>query len=399
MAGKFSVGSSVALSDEQRQVFEAVLRNLDADQVQTVGGYAGTGKTVLVGALADRLPSYATCAYTGKAAHVLRKKGVIDARTIHATIYVPIERDLTAAREHLKALRELFPDHASWEDVRQAEEYLRELETQPAFRLKEECELHADDGDKVGGFLVDESSMVSRELHDDLLSFGLPVVFVGDHGQLPPVGDSDVYLMADPDHRLETIHRNAGPIARFAEHLRKGGHARAWKGTGNEVHVLSRGAVTDKLLLSADQVIHASNRERVAMNRRVRNLLGRTALLEKDDRVICLRNSRERGLFNGMQGVVSRLAGVEMDFVDDDGTAFQGVEFDPGQFGQQKYAHRYGGPHPFDYGYCVTGHKAQGSEWPHVLAFEPSWRGDYWEHERWTYTAASRARERLTWVV
>jgi exodeoxyribonuclease-5 len=397
MAGKFNVGSSVALSDEQRRVFEAVLRDLDDDQVQTVGGYAGTGKTVLVGALADRLPSYAVAAFTGKAAYVLRKKGVSHARTIHSTIYVPVERNLTAAREHLKALRELFPDHASWEDVRQAEEALKELESQPAFRLKEEDELHADG--QVGGFLVDEASMVSPGLHDDLLSFGLPVVFVGDHGQLPPVGDGDVYLMADPDHRLETIHRNAGPIARFAEHLRKGLPARAWAGTGDEVRILSRGAVTDKLLLSADQIIHASNRERVAMNRRVRNLLGRTVLLEKDDRVICLRNDRDRGLFNGMQGVVSRVVGETMDFTDDDGNVFHGVAFDPGQFGQPKYVHRRGGPHPFDYGHCVTCHKAQGSEWPHVLAFEPSWRGDYWEHERWTYTAASRARERLTWVV
>jgi exodeoxyribonuclease-5 len=390
----------VALSDEQRQVFEAILHLLDVDQVQTVGGYAGTGKTVLVGALADRLPSYATCAYTGKAAHVLRKKGVPDARTIHATIYVPIERDLTAARAELERLQEESRKGVlTFGAVREAEARLRELETQPAFRLKEKRELHADDGAKVRGFLVDEASMVSSELHDDLLSFGLPVVFVGDHGQLPPVGDSDVYLMAEPDHRLETIHRNAGPIARFAEHLRKGFPARAWNGTGDEVRILSRGAVTDKLLLSADQVIHASNRERVAMNRRVRNLLGRTVLLEKDDRVICLRNSRERGLFNGMQGVVSHVAGVELDFTDDDGKAFNGVAFDPGQFGQPKYVHRRGGPHPFDYGYCVTCHKAQGSEWPHVLAFEPSWRGDYWEHERWTYTAASRARERLTWVV
>jgi hypothetical protein len=63
-----------------------------------------------------------------------------------------------------------------------------------AFALRTQAEMTA------RGFLVDEASMVSRELYEDLLSFGRPVIFCGDHGQLPPVGQH-VNPMARPQHR------------------------------------------------------------------------------------------------------------------------------------------------------------------------------------------------------
>jgi exodeoxyribonuclease-5 len=389
--------ATVELSREQQAVFDAVLDGLGARQVQTVGGYAGTGKTVLVKALAEELPSFRVVAYTGKAAHVLRRKGVADASTVHAAIYRPIEPDLTWAKAELARLREAFANgRATRADVDDADRQLTQLQNSPCFRLKDNDELHGDD--EVGGFLVDEASMVSRSLYDDLLSFGLPVVFVGDHGQLPPVG-SDVFLMADPDHRLETIHRNAGPIARFAEHLRKGGRACFWGGDDRAVRVLPRAALTDELLLSADQIVTAFNKCHVALNRRVRELLGRTALLEPGYRVICLRNDRDRVMFNGMQGVVRSVRGRHMDFDDDDGFRRVAVPFDPDQFGKPTYAHALGGPHPFDYGWAVTCHKAQGSEWPHILVIAAYWQDAPWDWTRWNYTAASRAQTRLTWVV
>jgi exodeoxyribonuclease-5 len=391
----------VELSVEQRGIYNKVLAGRAARPVQTVGGYAGTGKTVLLGALSAALPSYAVCAYTGKAAHVLRRKGV-DAQTIHSTIYVPVDNAalLCRLRQQLEALRRR---QAPPEEVRAIEAALEEAK-RPRFRLKEPEELAGPGGGRVGGFLVDESSMVSRDVFEDLCSFDRPTIFVGDHGQLPPVdGGAGFNLMERPDHTLETIHRNAGPIARFAEHLRKGGRPARWGGNGEAVRVVGKGAVTDRLLLSADQVIVPFNAMRVRQNARARELLGRTELLEPGDRVICLRNDRDRGLFNGQQGVVSRVSleggapAGQMDLTADDGTRFAGLAFNAGELGRAKHEHYSGGPHPFDYGYVVTCHKAQGSEWPHVLVFE-GWC-PYWEHQRWAYTAASRAQERLDWAL
>jgi exodeoxyribonuclease-5 len=367
-----------SLSDEQRDVFDAVQDGLDHQQVQTVGGYAGTGKTVLVAALADALPGFAVTAFTGKAAHCLRRKAVEGAATIHSTIYRPVE---------------VWPPPPPPGEPPPREPPKPKL----VWVLRGRDELLNRDGSLIGGFLVDEASMVSEDLYRDLLSYGLPCVFVGDHGQLPPVG-SDVHLMKAPDYRLETIHRNAGPVARFAEHLRRGGAPGSCPALCDDVRVICQGALTDGMLLEADQVIVAYNRSRVALNRRIRSLLGRTQLLEVGDRVICLRNHKEAGLFNGMQGVVTRVApGDRMDFTNDDGRQYTDVPFDPLQFGKPNYEHNREPRHPFDYGYVISCHKSQGSEWGHVLVQEQYC--PFWEMRRWTYTAASRAQETLTWAL
>ena len=55
-------------------------------------------------------------------------------------------------------------------------------------------------------------------------------------------------------------------------------------------------------------------------------------------------------------------------------------------------------PVEFNYGYAITGHRAQGSEWGKVLVFEERFPFDKEEHARWLYTAATRASEKLVLV-
>jgi exodeoxyribonuclease-5 len=379
------------LSEEQQKVFDTLVSS--EQRVQTLGGYAGTGKTTIIRALAAQLPDYAVCAYTGKAAHVLQQKGC-QASTIHSLIYFPLDNDAAIA-EAEKQVAALIAGNAPQGEIDRALHALEEAR-KPRFELRDD--LVDGDGNEVHGIIVDEASMVPESIYDDLLSFDVPLIFVGDHGQLPPVseGGAPFNLMASPMHRLETIHRNAGPIAYFAEHIRKGGSPRSY-GSNNVVQVLGRAAATAKLLCSASQVICPYNRSRVESNRKIRTSMDRFRLLETGDRVICLRNDRQNALFNGMQATVTRvdLDRFLMDFTDDAGQAHADVEFDPEQFGQEKYYHLRGGPHPFDYGYAVTCHKSQGSEWPHVLVLDQGWK---WEYSRWAYTAASRASERLTWI-
>jgi exodeoxyribonuclease V len=50
-----------------------------------------------------------------------------------------------------------------------------------------------------------------------------------------------------------------------------------------------------------------------------------------------------------------------------------------------------------DYGYCLTVHKAQGSDWDRVLVKEEV--GQSWDARRWRYTAVTRARARLTYCL
>jgi exodeoxyribonuclease-5 len=377
------------LSDEQQEIVDAILSS--EEMVQILGGYAGTGKTTIICALAEKLPEYAVCAYTGKAAHVLVLKGCA-ATTIHRLIYVPVDTEL-AVQTATEYLERLERQGASQKEIDRALDALREAQ-EPRFVRRDKLP------DGVDGIIVDESSMVPESIYRDLLSFEVPLIFVGDHGQLPPIRDkngSPFNLMADPMFRLETIHRNAGPISYYAEHLRKGGSPQSYGTNGNVVQVLGRSAATTKLLLSADQVICAFNGTRVHCNGQLRDALGRSSLLVVGDRVICLRNAYYDGLFNGMQGTVTRIDWDlhVMDFVDDTGDLHVNVEFDPEEFGKEKYVYRRGGPHPFWHAYAITCHRAQGSEWPHVLVLDQSWQDQY---ARWSYTAASRARDRLTWI-
>lgn len=345
-----------SLSAEQKDVIRSVVRDVRSgeEQVLTIGGHAGVGKSLCVRVLSEVLENFAVCAFTGKAANVLRQRGVHSASTIHSAIYKPYTRE----------------------------------DGKVEFVLKAKFELGC------GGFLVDEASMVSRDVFGDLLSFGLPVVFVGDHGQLEPVGD-DVYVMKDPKYRLETIHRNAGEIAYFAEHLRKGGLVHTFQGD-KKVRVISQQDVTDQLLTSVDQSICAFNRFRVGQNRHVRSLLGHDGLVALGERVICLRNNRLEGLFNGMQGVVSATYEDENRFdFESDGILYERIKYVPEQFGKERNETKYGKdtPHPFDYAYFVTCHKSQGSSWGNVLVFEQVC--DKWDHRRWIYTAVTRAEN---WV-
>ena len=55
-------------------------------------------------------------------------------------------------------------------------------------------------------------------------------------------------------------------------------------------------------------------------------------------------------------------------------------------------------PREFTFGYAITCHKAQGSEWNKVLVIEESFPFPKDEHARWLYTACTRAASRLVLV-
>lgn len=321
-----------------------------------------THNTTVVKYLTKFFPDFAVCAFTGKAANVLRKKNVGTASTIHSLIYIPVIENGVLV----------------------------------GFELTNREDLGCN------GFIVDEASMVSKDIFLDLKSYDLPMIFVGDHGQLEPIG-TDFNLMAKPDYRLEEIHRNAGDIAIFAEHLRMGKRATSYK-TQEKVQFLDKNYITDEDLLSVDQVICAYNKTRVAFNQRIRAALGYTSNVpEIGERVMCLKNNKQFQLFNGMQGVVKAIykdgRKNMMDF-EFDGNVLEGIWYDTRFFNCEKpeldKIIGRDNPNPFDFAYTITTHKAQGDEFDKVLVFEQY--NSKWDHKRWAYTAASRAKEQLFWA-
>jgi len=367
-----SAGPTPKWSSEQSAALDKVRRWLrDGEpQVFRLFGYAGVGKTTLARHIAEGAQGEAVfAAFTGKAALVLRSKGCVGASTIHALIYRASEG----------------------------------AEGAPTFTLN-----HDGPASKAGLIVIDECSMVDAELGRDLLSFGKPILVLGDPAQLPPVKGGGFFTESEPDVMLTQIHRQAenNPIIRLSEIVRAGGEVAY--GTYGESRIIRREEIEAAMVLEADQVLVGMNRTRRLYNQRIRTLGGKTEILPvAGDKLVCLRNDRTKGLINGGLWRVEELGGVRKDFIkmtvrseDEPGRAsakvavlkafFEGTEADLAYPVRRE-------SDEFDYGYALTVHKAQGSQWDKVVLFDES--RAFREHQaRWLYTAVTRAARQLTIV-
>jgi exodeoxyribonuclease V len=374
---------AVNLSPQQDDALLAVSRWLKSGrpQVFRLFGYAGTGKTTLARRIAEEVEGDVLFAsFTGKAAQVMRNKGCANARTLHSLIYRPRGE--------------------------KAEDETGEL--QPAFALN-----RASSVANAKLVIVDECSMVDEELGRDLLSFGTPVLVLGDPGQLPPVksgqGGAGFFTEHEPDIMLTEVHRQArdNPIIALAQTVREGG--RLQPGSHGESRVIARGEIDADQVLSADQVLVGRNRTRQLYNSRIRALRGFEGQLPASgDKLVCLRNSSEKGLLNGGLWRVSSVgtrAGPALNMlVKSEEEGPHGVSakirvlkamFEDGPEALSWQQRR--NSDEFDYGYALTVHKAQGSQWDRLVLFDESFAFRE-TRERWLYTAITRAAEAITIV-
>ena len=369
-------------STQQDAALKAVQTWMESgeDPVFRLFGYAGTGKTTLARHIAEGVEGEVLFgAFTGKAAQVLREKGATNARTIHSMIYRPKVRD----------------DDEEGDDEAK--------DDSPEFTIN-----RASPASSARLIIIDECSMVDEGLGKDLLSFGAPILVLGDPGQLPPVSGGGFFTEAEPDVLLTDIHRQAkdNPIVRMASLVRAGERLEA--GDYGASRVISKRELTTEDVEASDQVLVGINRTRARYNARLRELAGfEGAEPVAGDRLVCLRNNAKKGLLNGSLWNVTHAAkpkGPAMTLLvksADETTkgtikakvlrdAFTGEANDIPWRIQRNYD-------AFDYGYALTVHKAQGSQWDDVVLFDESFA--FKEHrERWLYTAITRAAERVTVV-
>jgi len=414
------------------------MRDASAQQVLYMGGYAGTGKTTLarhlVGGARKR---WLFAAMTGKATHVMRQKGCHGASTIHSLIYRPNGEskatEIKGLEIKLRNLRQLM-DEKLEDDARgevflenQREELRSQIllvkqkldklhsEREPMFAVWENSPLADFD---VEGIVIDECSMVDDQLGTDLESFGKKILVLGDPFQLPPVGAGGRYTKRKPDITLTEVHRQAkeSPILELATLIREGGNAAHYHCRGGEdCQVLFRDDLDQqeiaRYVISADQVIVGRNATRKAFNHRHRELLGhKTVTPQLGDRLVCLRNNRALGIYNGSQWTVisatSDIAGRTCDLEirsEDDGREVIASSWLHHMIGEEEELTQMGWDRrdleEFDYGYSLTGHKAQGSQWTNVTVFDESRAFGRDVGRRWLYTSVTRASKKLTVIL
>ncbi|REC54097.1 exodeoxyribonuclease V [Rhodosalinus sediminis] len=422
---------NVSLTEAQTRAIAAIrdwyIHRTHEQQVFRVFGYAGVGKTTITAMAIEALGlepmtpgglgGVLFAAFTGKAVHVMTQKGT-PAQTIHSLIYRTSEaspEEIARVTEELAALERDLPRMGVAERGF-AEAQIAQLKLrldhihEPQFVLNPQSDLR--DADLL---VLDEVSMVGADMAQDLLAFGKPILVLGDPGQLPPVKGTGVFTQAVPDVMLTEVHRQAAdsPILRLATMARQG-HDIPFGAYDDQVWKMSRHEVGPAQMLRGGQVICGTH----AMRRRLNTAMKDAAGFEADyptgagEKIICLRNRHDLGLINGMfltltdvQAHPHNDRAFRASVQTDDGTPVSGmqdfwrgeyddhVRFDRDRHRREWMACR--GLIQSSWGYAITCHKAQGSQFPTVIVVDDGFGHIAEERSRWLYTAITRAERGL----
>jgi ATP-dependent exoDNAse (exonuclease V) alpha subunit len=380
----------------------------------SLGGFAGCGKTTLMSVFRSKLPSHvriAFCSYTGKAASVLKSKlqkiGINlypsdYVGTIHKLIYEPIKDEDTDI------------DDVEW-------------------KLKDHLDYDL--------FVVDEASMLGESIYQDLCSFNIPILAVGDHGQLPPI-EGSFNLMENPIIRLERVHRFAegNPLTKISMLARLEGYIPHGKYGDNVIKVSQKHSLVTDFInnsnnFSDSAILCGFNQTRVNVNQKIRSWYKKEGPIPlPGEKVICLKNNAQAKLcpiYNGITGIIRECttrcdhlyAKIAIDGEDKkyigkiSKNVFNNKNPDMSEWIMEEVSIRSGDSDDididrflskkkskqkrlyldcFDFGYCLTVHKSQGSEWDRVMLLEQPcqhWSGPLWN--RWLYTGVTRSKNEL----
>lgn len=422
---EWSIQQEQALRDVERWI-----ANPDSKTYELFG-VAGSGKSTLANYLAANVRGMVLfAAYTGKAAHVLRRKGCANATTIHKLMYRPSGEtaespELIAARATCADLENVIaaivakgdvPPVAIQVDMAGAHDRLaflerREPRKRPLFSLNEDTEAR-----QASLIILDECSMVDERMGIDLESLGVPIIVLGDPAQLPPVGGGGYFTNRQPRTLLTEIHRQAreSGILRAATDVREGRSLSPGQ-YGEDCLVIRKGDDrSEQLARDADQILVGRNKTRHASNSKMRKLLqlgDGSPFPVGGDKLVCLRNNHHEGLLNGstwrvhearndsgiMTGVFSISSIEDPDVAATETVAwlhhFNGQEHEIARMG---WARR--DANEFDFSYAMTVHKAQGSGFDDVYLYDESssFGKDARAH---LYTGITRAAKSLTIVL
>ena len=382
----------------------ALQRYKNKEKYTVIAGYAGAGKSTLVRFIIEELKTYGVketdvcfACFTGKAAQVLLKKGNKNVITLHKLLYKSIPKESGG--------------------------FVRIPNPSIPYKI----------------VVVDEVSMAPKTLMDLLFKHNVYVICLGDPFQLPPVDKKeDNHLLDTPHIFLDEIMRQAqeSEIIQLSMAIRENRPIEAFQ--GKEVQILNKEELNTGMLTWADQILVATNATRVSINTQMRKLLNFGEKPQDGDKIICLRNywdcfsDNEEPLVNGTIGILKNsfltkrylprivkstdgLSHIDLimgDFISDSGMYFHSLEMDKkmidtGEFSldwktvyqlNRNPKTRDIPPLEFTYGYAITCHKAQGSEWDKVLVIEEKFPFDKIEHARWLYTAVTRSSEKLVLV-
>ena len=301
-------------------------------------GYAGTGKTTLIGFLLKWIETIddiepVLLASTGRAARILKQKTTVDAKTVHSEIY---SFDVIEEREDKKK--------DAWES--------NTGQLVLSFRLKPQTTATR----KL--YVIDEASMLSYKksqsshaaqfgsgnVLSDFLHFAdkNKVIFVGDPAQLPPpVGINPFSAALAPNYLSKTFDKKVvvgslteilrqkkdADILNLATKIREGFKSKQynnWETTMNQpgkgiFHPFNQQVLFSRYIpllkksLTDPIIITHSNKQAFFINQQVRKLLGNKSWFHINDGALLMvaQNSYDVELSNGDQVILKSTKFVE----------------------------------------------------------------------------------------
>lgn len=381
---------------QEKGLLISIERYKAKEKYTVISGYAGSGKSTLVRFIIDALDvneeDVCYCAFTGKAAEVLRKKGNKNVCTLHKLLY------------------DFFPKSTGG--------FLKIPKLILDYKI----------------IVVDEVSMAPKTLMELLFNHNVYVICLGDPGQLPPIEkEEDNHLLDHPHVFLDEIMRQAqeSEIIRLTMKIRN--HEPIHYFCGKEIQIIPYNQLNTGILQWGDQILTATNSKRQSINNTMRTLSGREGPPIDGDKLICLRNYWEdfsengNALINGSIGILNNSFQTWVDLPRfmkskikkfnvlmgdliipeiDDIYSVVNMDYQMIITGEKccdwKTSYRLKKynivPKEFAYAYAITCHKAQGSEWNNVVVLEENFPFDKEEHCKWLYTACTRASEKLVLI-
>ena len=395
------------LTEKQAQALDIVLKKYrNKEKRAVIAGYAGTGKSVTVKFIVDALAQEGIdpdkdvvyTSFTGKAVQRLVDLGNQNASTLHKLLYESVPR----------------PDGTFFRRVKQVIPY------------------------KV--VVVDEVSMVSKDLINTLEKHRVFVIYCGDPGQLPPIypeeGDGNS-LLQKPDIFFDEIMRQSkdSGIIQLSMLIREEKDFSNF--ASDDVKILPTSAFVGGMFDWGDIMLCATNLTRTRLNAQARMFYGKEGLVGEHEKIICNKNywdyfseDTENALTNGCIGYLdnvfeqsfqlpkylglreSNLPIITGEFTTETGDLYSSLCIDkklltegtPSLDNKQKYRlsknprTKHLVPMEFSYGYAITTHKAQGSEWNNVVIWEEQFPYAKDEHKRWLYTAVTRCSKKCVLI-
>ena len=370
-----------------------------SEQVFEIDGEAGTGKSVTLNAIVNRLKlkpfETLPCSFTGQASIVMRLKGFPHAKSIHSTFYkVYIE----------KVENDSFGNP------------LDKAKYKKSFRPLEVGEIDED----IKLIIIDEGYMVPDTMKHNIEKHGIKILVAGDSGQLPPIGGEPAYLTGDNIHHLTELMRQSkdNPIIYLAHRARRGEpiHNGLY---GNKVLVINDTEFTDTMAIDIGNIICGTNATRDMFNSIIRNKKGMdTPLPQFGERIICRNNNWDLdvdgiSLTNGLQGYVISPYDISyfnpnnnlyyLNFLPDLSKApFTNLALDydylsaPINVRNQIKNNPYKKGELFEFAYAITTHLSQGAEYPSCIFYEEFLRSNI--RNQLCYTGITRAKEYLIYV-